>query len=220
MISTNFSYFDAAVIGVLLLSCLVAVFRGFVKEVLSLGAWIGAGLVTIYFFPDLAKALKPHFKSEVSAAGVATLSLYVGSLLTFSLINAVIFRFLKEGSDVGILDNMLGLIFGFFRGGFIVSLGFLLLSMAMKEDEYPEWVKEARTLPYVEKGAIALARVAPDYLQEHTALKKKIEAAEGKREMKDPLSLFHKEEKKETRHGIRDEDSWRIERIEEGSPAR
>ena len=42
MIETHLNLFDATVLGILALSCLFAFFRGFVREILSLGAWIGA----------------------------------------------------------------------------------------------------------------------------------------------------------------------------------
>lgn len=174
MINTYLSYFDATVVAIMALSCLFACFRGFVKEILSLGAWVGAGLVTIYFFPSVAKELEPHFKNPVVAAGMATLGLYIIALLSFSLLNAVILRFMKEGSDVGFLDNTFGLIFGAIRGAFLVSLGFVLLTMVMPADEYPVWIKEAHTKPYVEQGAIILLRAAPDYLQEISSLNEKM----------------------------------------------
>lgn len=170
MIDATFSYFDAAVIAIMLLSCLFAFFRGFVKEILSLGAWIGAGLITIYYFPDVAKMLEPKFKNPIVATGVATLGLYISCLLVFSMINALILRFIKEGSDVGFLDNSLGLIFGAARGAFIVCLGYLLITMVMTEEEYPPWLKTAVTRGAVEEGAIILVKAAPHYLQELTPL--------------------------------------------------
>lgn len=174
MIEAQLSAFDAVVIGVLALSSLVAFFRGFVKEVLSLGAWVGAGLVTVYYFPAAAKFLKPHFKSELVATGFGTLGLYIAALLVFSIINAIILRFIKTGSDVGMLDNAFGLAFGLFRGAFIISLGMLLITMVMNKDEYPKWLKEAKTRPFAEEGALMLARIAPEYLQEMTSLRDKL----------------------------------------------
>src|SRR4051812_23214136 len=131
MVSTHINLFDVAVIGILLLSCLFAFFRGFVREILSLGAWIGAGIVTIYYFPAMAEKLQPHFKSAVVAAGFGTLAIYIVALIGFSIINMFILKFVKSGSDVGMLDNMLGLFFGAFRGALIVSLGFFLISIAI-----------------------------------------------------------------------------------------
>ncbi|MBV8938721.1 MAG: CvpA family protein [Alphaproteobacteria bacterium] len=174
MINANFTYFDAAVLGVMALSCLFAFFRGFVREILSLGAWIGAGLITLYYFPSLAVKMQPHFKNPMVAAGIATLGLYVTSLLGFSIINAFILRYVKEGGDVGFLDNMLGLFFGALRGAFIVSLAFFLMTMGMNEKEYPEWLKGARTRPAVEKGALVLAQIAPEYLRDLSSLNDRI----------------------------------------------
>jgi membrane protein required for colicin V production len=173
MVETQLNLFDAAVIGIMVLSCLLAFFRGFVREILSLGAWIGAGIVTIYFFPSAAKYLEPYFKKEVVAAGFATLGLYVTSLIGFSLINRLILQFMKSGNDVGLLDNALGLFFGAARGAFIVSLGFFLLTMAIPKDQYPDWLTESITRPYAERGAIALAKIAPEYLREISSLQKK-----------------------------------------------
>lgn len=170
MFSASLSYFDIAVLGVMALSCIFAFWRGFVKEILSLGAWIGAGLITIYYFPSLAQQLQPHFKSTVVAAGLATLILYITALLLFSMMNAVILRFMKQGSDVGFLDNSLGLFFGAFRGAFILSLAFFVFTMVVPKGEYPGWMENAYTLPSVEKGATYLAQAAPEYLRELSPL--------------------------------------------------
>jgi membrane protein required for colicin V production len=176
MIETHLSIFDAVVLGILLVSCLFAFFRGFVREILSLGAWIGAALVTLYYFPTAAEKLQPHFKSPVVAAGFATLGLYIGSLMVFSLINMFIFKFLKSGDEIGATDNILGLIFGAFRGAFIISLGYFLMAMMLPGDETPDWLKASITLPYVEQGSLMLAKMAPDYLRDMASLEKKMHA--------------------------------------------
>lgn len=170
MVETQLNIFDSVVLVVLFLSTLMAFFRGFVKEVLSLGAWIGSAVITLYWFPSVAELLKPHFKNQGIAAGFAAMGTYATALVSLSIVNMVIIRYLKSGSDVGLLDNMLGLVFGFARGAFIVSLGFLLMTFVMSEKNYPEWVAEARTREYVAKGADILAQVAPTYLEDSTRL--------------------------------------------------
>ena len=172
---TYLNVFDCVVIGIMLLSCLFAFFRGFVREILSLGAWIGAAIVTLYYFPEAAEKLQPHFKSPVVAAGVGTLAIYITALICFSILNMFILKFVKQGSDVGMLDNLLGLAFGAFRGAFIIALGFFMITMALPQDEYPSWITHSRTHPFAEKGAVMLARIAPDYLREISSLQKKAE---------------------------------------------
>lgn len=213
MIPTNITYFDVGVLCILALSCMFAFFRGLVKEILSLGAWVGAGVITIYWFPDVAKELQPHFKTPVVAAGIATLGLYITALLCFSMINALILRFVKEGSEVGVLDNSLGLIFGAARGAFIVCLGYFMITMAMKEDEYPPWIKGAHTRPAVEKGAVWLARIAPDYLTDISSLHDKIEK---KKETAKKADKENKEGEAATADGRQD----RLKQLFSKEPAR
>src|SRR5262249_25654635 len=86
----------------------------------------------------------------------------------------------KEGSEVGMLDNMLGLFFGAFRGAFIIALGFFLITITIPKDEYPPWLTQSITRPYAERGAIILAKLAPNYLREVSSLKEQAE-----REMRD-----------------------------------
>lgn len=176
MIETHLSLFDAVVVGILLTSCVFAFFRGFVREILSLGAWIGAAAVTLYYFPAAAERLQPYFKTPVVAAGFATLGLYLAALMGFTVLNMFIIKFLKSGDEVGPVDNIMGLVFGAVRGAFIVCLGFFLLVVALPESGYPDWLKASVTLPYVEKTTAVMVSVAPDYLRDMAAFQKKATA--------------------------------------------
>lgn len=178
MIQTTLNVFDAIVFGVMGLSCALAFFRGFVREVLSLSAWVLAGVVTLYFFPSLADKLQPKFKSAVIAAGFSTLGIYVVALMAFSLLNSAILKFVKSGTDVGLIDNWLGLFFGGLRGAFLIAVTFFLMTIVLPEDDYPPAVKSAKMLPHVEDGAIIVAKIAPQYLREISSLNKRILAEE------------------------------------------
>lgn len=173
MVDAQLNIFDTIVIGILVLSSLIAFFRGFVREVLSLGAWVGSAIITVYFFPDVAKWLEPRFTNPMLATGAAVVGTYITALLVISLINAIILRYVKAGNEVGLLDNMLGLLFGAARGAFIISLGFLLMTLVVGK-EYPVWVEEAQTREWVEMGAQALANVAPEYLEEADDLQRDV----------------------------------------------
>ncbi|MEQ1790346.1 MAG: CvpA family protein, partial [Rickettsiales bacterium] len=173
MIDAQLNYLDMAVIAIMLLSAIFAFFRGFVREILSLVAWIGAAYITIQFFPSFSESLQPHFKEDKTAAGCAILVLYIGSLIGFAIINRFIIKILKSGSGVGWVDNMLGLVFGTLRGAFIISLGFFIISVAIPENIHPQWFIDAKTRPYAEEGALILAKIAPDYMKELSSLQKK-----------------------------------------------
>ena len=165
--------FDLIVFGVLGLSALLSFFRGFVREVLSLGAWVGASVITLYTFPDVAKWVEPKVGSEGIAAGIATLGTFMTALITISLFNRLLLRLFKSGSEIGLLDNGLGLIFGVARGALLIALAYYSMSLVMDKDDYPPWMKGSMTQPYVEKAAATIAKVAPSYLND-------VEAKKGK----------------------------------------
>ncbi len=178
MFEAQLNIFDTIVIAVFGLSCLIAFFRGFIREMLSLGAWVGAGLITIYAYPTVAEWLEPKLGHQMAAIGFAAIGTYITSLIVISLFNSLLVRYAKQGADVGMIDNALGLGFGVLRGAFIVSLGYLLLSYAMDEENMPEAVQTAWTKPYAKEGAELLAKVSPSYLEGMSALKEEAMDAE------------------------------------------
>jgi membrane protein required for colicin V production len=179
MIEAQLNMFDAVVILVFLLSTLLAFFRGFVREVLSLGAWLGAAVITIYAFEPVSNMLKKHTDKDMVAYLLGGLGTYIVVLLTISIINAVIIRYIKSGSEVGMLDNLLGLGFGALRGAFIISLGYLVLTLVVDEDSPPDWMKHAQTRPIAQSGALAIAKIAPTYLEDISSLSEKLKNKES-----------------------------------------
>lgn len=165
MVEADINLFDAAVVLVMGLSTLLSFFRGFVREILSLGAWIGASMITVYMFPTTAKMLQPHLSNAVAAAGLAAIGTFFVALVSLSIVNMMLVRLFKKGSEAGMLDNALGLIFGAARGFFLLSLGFYVMTLVLDEESYPEPIQQARTKDFVAYGATMVAKVAPDYLK-------------------------------------------------------
>lgn len=165
MVETSMNIFDLGVLIIVGLSALLSFFRGFARELISLGAWLGAAVITLYAFPTVSLWLEPQVKSPEVAMGLATLGVFFVALISITIVTGTLFKFVKSGSDVGMLDNVVGLMFGAARGVLVVAIGYYMLSIVMKEDEYPEWVKQAESRPYVEKAADWVARAAPDYME-------------------------------------------------------
>lgn len=165
MVETSFNLFDMIVIAMIGLSALLSFFRGFVREILSLGAWVIASLITLYSFLDVAAMIEPQVSNAVVASGLAAMGTFIASLMLMGIINALLMRILKKGKDVGPLDNGLGLVFGVLRASLLLSFAYFAFSIVTSEDDMPDWIKYAKTRPYVAQGAEAIAKIAPDYLQ-------------------------------------------------------
>jgi membrane protein required for colicin V production len=149
---------DIIVIAVIAISAIVAFLRGFVREVLTVGSWLGAGLVTLYGYA----AVKPHFEQWISnklAADIAGgLALFVGSLIVFSIISHMVARFVR-GSALTAVDRSLGLLFGLVRGAILTSLAYMIL-IGLDSNI----LQGARTAPMMAKGAEILRSWAPSEL--------------------------------------------------------
>lgn len=155
--------FDWIVISVVGLSGLLALFRGFIREVLSLMTWLIAAFVTINYFDNVKEWLAPHVPQKMILLGLSTVGLFIAVLLVLSIINMFVMRFLQAGSDVSILDSAMGMVFGVARGLFILSLAYVMFAVVMPRDQFPDMVKNARTLPLIEGSAEFLHQIAPGY---------------------------------------------------------
>src|SRR5437899_12391617 len=85
---------DLVLLAVMLISGLLAMVRGFMREILSIAAWGAAALATLYAFPRLLPTAKTYFSNDTVAtvvvvAGVLIASLIVVSLLTVRMTGAI-----------------------------------------------------------------------------------------------------------------------------------
>lgn len=193
MVETSLNMFDLVVLAVVGLSALLSFFRGFIREVLSLGAWVGASLITLYTFPQVTEWIRPKVNSDLVASGLASMGTFMVALIGISIFTRLIGKYVKSGSDVGVMDNLLGMTFGAARGILLVAIGYFIMSTVIAEKDYPDWIKTAVSKPYVEKAATWLAEVAPDYMEDLTPLKKDTDTVS---ESEKPESIKRMEENK------------------------
>lgn len=165
MVETSMNIFDLIVLVVVGMSALLSFFRGFAREVLSLGAWVIASLITLYNFKTVGAWIEPQVKDAAIATGLASMGVFFISLITLNIITGTMVKFIKPGKEVGAIDNIVGLLFGAARGTLIVAIGYFMMTLILAEKDYPEYVKQAHSRPYVEKAASWVAQAAPDYVQ-------------------------------------------------------
>ena len=139
---------DLIVLGILMISAMIAWHRGFMKEVLTVSAWLVAALAAVFFWPatkPFARSLvEPTILADILAlAGVFFMLLIPTSFVSFRLSEMV------RESRAGPLDRSLGFVFGAARGLLVVGLGYLVYSSLAPAKAQPEWVREARLLPIV-----------------------------------------------------------------------
>ena len=153
---------DIIVIGVILLSGLFAFARGFVKEALSVAAWVGAAFAALYGLPYAAPFAERLLPKGPVADAAAALALFLAALIVLSLATSAIAGRVKE-SSLSAVDRTLGLVFGLVRGLVLVCLLYVALSWALPagRQQQPGWIAEAKTLPLLANGAERLRALVP-----------------------------------------------------------
>lgn len=111
--------FDYAVLGILGLSILLSVMRGFLREVLALLSWVVAFWLATLYAGEVAPMLPEAIPSEQLRLLAAYALVFFAALLVMSLLSITIGQFLKL-VGIGPLDRLLGAVFGLARGVVIV----------------------------------------------------------------------------------------------------
>jgi membrane protein required for colicin V production len=152
---------DIIVIAVILLSGLFAFARGFVKEALSVAAWIGAGFAALYGLPYATPMAERFLPKGAVAEAAAALVVFLVALIILSLLTSAIAGRVKD-SSLSAIDRTLGLVFGLVRGLVLVCLVYIAFSWALPaKQQQPTWIAEARTLPLLATGAERLRALVP-----------------------------------------------------------
>lgn len=151
------SPFDIVVLVVVGLSALYALSRGFVTELLSLLAWVGALIVLRFGFAPVSGYMRGFIDSGAIADIGTLILLMVGSFALFRLAARWIGSEVRE-SLVGPLDRAAGVAFGVARGFIIVALGFMALTWFVDRASLPDWISQAKTRPAVDWSAVQVSR--------------------------------------------------------------
>ncbi len=153
---------DLGVLGIVGISALLGLSRGFVREMLGLGAWLLALYGAWRFGPALLPAANSAFGNPDLASVAAYAGTFVVLVIVLSLLANLVGRMVRV-SALGGLDRTLGLAFGVLRGGLVVVAGYILLGALLPHpDAWPPQIKQARTMPLLFEGATWLAARLPD----------------------------------------------------------
>ncbi len=169
--------FDLIVIGGVLFSSVFAFIRGFMREVLSLAAWIASILAVFYLAPPwgawLGGQVEAQWGYELQPwleIGLAGLLIFLAVMVAGSLINASLWRAIRS-LRLSFADRALGFLFGAVRGMAVIVVCYFLYGRLVAEANFPPWLAEARTRPALELGVnLLLAAVRPFLPDETTPL--------------------------------------------------
>ena len=171
-----FQLLDLILFGIMLVSGLLALMRGFTREVLSLVAW-GAAAVAAYFAikqQALLDLAMPYVDKAILAQIAIGAIAFIITLIVVSLISVKISDSVVD-SSAGAFDRTLGFLYGLARGFVLVAIAYLFYGWLLPFDKQEDWVRNASSLPAIKYvGQTLLDFMPPDIAEtlSNTALMK------------------------------------------------
>lgn len=131
---------DIVIMGLVLLSAVIGLVRGLVKEVLSLASWIVAFVVAILFSQALGEMLPASWGAPALRQAIAFVLLFVASLVLAGILQWLIHQMI-ESTGLSGTDRFLGFLFGSVRGLLVAMVGLIGLEQIAYD---ALWWQEAR----------------------------------------------------------------------------
>jgi len=165
------TYLDAALVALAILSGLLAMYRGLTREILSILSWIVAAGAVAYFVlyhRAVAQDIAQQIGAPVQVAQVAVGAvIFVMVLIVVHLITSKISDTILD-SNIGMIDRILGLVFGVARGFILIVIPFMLYESFFPEPQQQlPWVRNAVTLPYIKDTGQTLRSLLVRYIPEN-----------------------------------------------------
>jgi membrane protein required for colicin V production len=165
---------DVIVIVVVLISAVLAMVRGFVREVLSVASWVAAAAAAYFFYKPVIPLLEPYIASKTVQTIVAAGSIFFIALIVASYITMKISDFVID-SRIGAVDRAFGFIFGAVRGILLLVIALLFFNWLVPSP--PAWVSEARSKPMLDDIGERIMAALPEDAE--AAILSKIRGASG-----------------------------------------
>lgn len=144
---------DWAIIVILTLSSVISLARGFIKEALSLVIWVAAMVIANVF----SNRLEPLFTNIIETPSLRTMAAFAAVFLAVLLLGALLnfaLGMVVKATGLSGTDRLIGMLFGFVRGLFIVML--LLIYLPVKNDP---WYAQSTLIPYFSPYETAVKNV-------------------------------------------------------------
>ena len=151
---------DGVLLGITLVSAVLAMIRGFSREVLSVASWAAAAVAAFLFYKQFTPMVKPYVQSDLVAQAAAAAGIFIVTLIIVTLITMKIADFIID-SRVGALDRTLGFVFGAARGVLLVVVAMSFFNWLVASNQ-PAWIAEAKSKPLLDSLSAKLQNLLPE----------------------------------------------------------
>jgi membrane protein required for colicin V production len=166
---TQFNAADWGIVSILGLSILLSLWRGFVREAISLAGWVAAFVVANMFVGNLASFLTPWI-DNVTGRYVASYAILLAGTLVVGGITGLLAAQMVKASGLTVMDRLLGTGFGLVRG-IIIALVLMYLLRQLAPPQNLVWLEQAQLTPYMDMLAQWVRQLFSEYYPGQSPIK-------------------------------------------------
>jgi membrane protein required for colicin V production len=144
-----FTLLDGILLLVVLISAVLAMIRGFTREVFSIASWVAAAAAAYFLWDKVLPYVQRYIDDKNLALGITVAGIFFVTLLIVSIITMRISDFVLD-SRAGPLDRTLGFAFGAARGVVLVIIAVLFINFFIAPEKQPEWIAMAKSKPWLD----------------------------------------------------------------------
>ncbi|QDG78055.1 CvpA family protein [Labrenzia sp. PHM005] len=152
---------DGLLLVIMLISAVLAMIRGFVREVLSIVSWVAAAIAAFLLYERVLPYAKQYIAQDLVAMGASAAAVFLVTLIVVSYITMRISDFILD-SRIGALDRTLGFVFGAVRGLLLVVVAMMFFNWFVQPEQQPGWVQNAKSLPILLSVGERLVAILPE----------------------------------------------------------
>ncbi|MBK7541087.1 MAG: CvpA family protein [Candidatus Competibacteraceae bacterium] len=155
---------DYLIVIIVALSMLIGLWRGLLREVISLATWIAAFAIAFLFSADGAALLTPYIDIPPLRVAAAFGGLFLATLLLGGLLG-ILASYLVDYTGLNGTDRLLGMLFGFGRGAAVIVL--LVLAAGVTPLPRDAWWQQAHLLGHFQNSALWLRGFLPPEIAQY-----------------------------------------------------
>jgi membrane protein required for colicin V production len=151
---------DGILVGFTLVSAMLAMVRGFSREVLSVVSWVAAAAAAFFFYKPVIPYVQPYIGNDKIAMAAAAGIVFIIALIVVTVITMKLADWIID-SRVGALDRTLGFLYGAARGILVVAVALMFFNW-LAGDKAPAWIDQAKSKPLLESIGAKIESLLPE----------------------------------------------------------
>lgn len=173
--------FDAIAITIILVSGLMALARGFIRELATLIAFVAAIVAAFFaraYFREPLDNILPETMPPWTPDAIIVLGVFIIVYVILAVIGSKMSKHIQGAEGIGVINRLAGLLFGAARGVIVIIAFVLVMNLALPEERVPPWIAEGQLYPYFADWAQQVRDFAPRLAEQAADLVPEVENAE------------------------------------------